>query len=163
MNKILTEGFKVNKQRNNEWLGHGIYLFKYKVDAESWAARTYYCKPNPEVIKCFVEVEEEEYLDLDDPEKLNDYDRYYKQALEFLSKNGKSLIFKDKYEAMCWGLNMYKYDNNIEAIKYTFKNNRTKNIMKYGNNKNGYKYNEVQICISKNETIINKESICKGG
>ncbi len=157
VNNIITEGFIINRKRNNDWLGHGIYLFMYKIDADSWAEGTYYCKNNPVVIKCLVKVKKDKYLDLDNPEDKHDYDSYYNVALQILSSNGKSIVFKNKYEAMCWGLNLYKKDKEIDLIKYTFPNNRTKNIMKYGNNKYGYKYNEVQICVSKDELIVKKE------
>lgn len=157
VNSIIKDGFIINKHRNNEWLGYGIYLFLYKADAESWAKGTHYCKDNPAIIKCQTEVEQHRYLDLDDPENMNKYNQYYKRTLSLLSENKKSIIFKNKHEAMCWGLNIYKTDNNIDLIKYTFENNRTRNKMKYEYNKNGYNYNEVQLCISRNEIILKKE------
>ncbi len=156
-NKINEDGFIINKTRDNEWLGHGIYFFIYKVDAQSWAKRTYYCKPNPVILKCLIEVEKDKYLDLDNPEEKYGYDSYYNEVLQILSKNGKSIVFKNRHQAMCWGLNLYKKDKKIDLIKYTFANNRTRNIMKYGNNKYGYKYNEVQMCVSRDDVIIKKE------
>lgn len=157
VNNIVTDTFIINRKRNNDWLGHGIYLFMYKVDADSWAKGTYYCRDNPAIIKCFIEVERDKYLDLDNPEEMHNYDSYYNEVLQLLTKEGKSVVFKTRHEAMCWGLNLYKVDKNIDAVKYTFINNRTKNTMKYGNNKYGYKYNEVQICITRNEIIVEKE------
>lgn len=156
-NRIIKETFTINKKRSNEWLGHGIYLFKHKTDAKSWADRTYYCQPDPSLIKCFVEIEKEKYLDLDDPEKLNGYVKYFDEVLELLSKENKVVLFKSKEEAMCWGLNIYKRNKNIDAIAYTFTNNRTKNAMKYGNNKMVYNYNEVQMCLSREDIIVKKE------
>jgi len=156
---IIRDGFIINTKRCNEWLGYGIYLFKYKVDAESWGQGAYYCRHNPKIIKCYVEVEKERYLDLDDPEKLNDYFKYYNELLVALSIENKVIEFKTKEEAMCWGLNIYKRIENIDVIKYTFTGNRTKKIMGYTKNKLGYKYNEVQICISRNDVIVKKE-IC---
>lgn len=156
-NSIITEGFNINKERCNDWLGHGIYLFQYKIDADTWANGTHYCKSSPSIIECFVEVEDDKYLDLDNPENLNNYDSYYNDLLNSLSEGGKSLTFKDKHEARCWGLNIYKKENNIDVIKYTFTNNRTKNAMKYENTKFGYKYNEVQICVSRNDIIVDKK------
>ncbi len=159
VNNIITGEFIINKERNNDWLGHGIYMFLYKIDAESWANETYYCKNNPAIIKCFVEVEDDKYLDLDNPEEKNMYESYYDEVLKLLLENGKSIVFKNNYEAMCWGLNIYKKDKKIDLIKYTFTNNRTRNAMKYGNVKYGYKYNEIQMCASRNEIIFKKE-IC---
>lgn len=138
MNKINKEGFIINKKRNNEWLAYGIYMFLYKIDADSWTKGTYYCKNNPAIIKYFVEVEEYKYLDLDNPKEKSIYESYYDNILLFMLKNDKSIEFKDKYEAMYWGLNIYKKDKEIDLIKYTFKNKRTKNIIKYGNTKYGY-------------------------
>lgn len=157
VNSIIEDKFKINKERCDEWLGYGIYLFKYKIDAITWGEGTYYCKPNPKVIKFYTKIEKDKYLDLDDPQKLNEYDEYYKKMLDNLSKHNKVLKFKSKYEAMCWGLNIYKKDNHIDAVKYTFENNRTKNAMKYKSNKLGYKYNETQICISNNDVVYKKE------
>lgn len=159
MNSIIKDGFIINRKRNDEWLGHGIYLFMYKTDAQSWGNGTYYCKENPAIIKCHVKLDETKYLDLDDPEIMNIYMSYYKDTLKLLSENNKSITFENKHQAMCWGLNIYKKDKKIDLIKYTFKNNRTKNRMKYEYIENGYNYNEVQMCISENNIIIKKE-IC---
>ena len=156
-NKIIIDEFIINKKRNNDWLGYGIYLFEHKLDAESWAKGTHYCGNDPSIIKCYVEIEEDKFLNLDDPEKMNIYLEYYQEALKLLSKNNLSLVFKNKNEAMCWGLNIYKEDKSIDAIKYTFKNNRTKNVMKYKYIGMSYNYNEVQICVTSNKSIIHKE------
>lgn len=64
---------------------------------------------------------------------------------------------------MCWGLNLYKEDKLIDVIKYTFSNNRTKNVMKYNYDEMSYNYNEVQICVTRNESIVHKELCCKEG
>ena len=157
VNSIVEKGFIINKKRCNEWLGHGIYLFKYRLDAYTWGKGTYYCKPSPKLIKCYAEVEKAKYLDLDDPEKLYAYDQYYGKILKVLSKANKEIKFKDKHEAMCWGLNLYKKDKNIDAIKYTFRNNRTRNSMEFKDSKLGYEHNETQICITSNKVIIEKE------
>ena len=159
VHSILNERFIINRVRTNEWLGHGIYMFTYKIDADTWANNTYYCKNNPAVIKCFVEVEEEKYLDLDNPTEKNIYESYFDGILKELLNSDKSVIFRNEYEAMCWGLNIYKKDKNFDLIKYTFANNRTRNAMKYGNINYGYSYNEIQMCASKNQVIIKKE-IC---
>lgn len=159
MNKINEEGFIINKKRNNEWLGYGIYMFLYKIDAITWGKGTYYCKDDPAIIKCVLEVEKDKYLDLDNPEEKNNYEEYFREILILLSENGKTLEFKDKYEAMCWGLNIYKKDKQVDLIQYTFRNKRTKNFMKYGNMELGYDYNEVQMCATANYVIIKKE-IC---
>ena len=116
IDKINKDGFIVNKKRNNEWLGYGIYVFLYKADADSWARGTYYCKNNPVIIKCSLEVQEDKYLDLDNPEEKNAYEIYYKEVLNFMLENGKSMKFKSRHEAMCWGLNIYKKKNQIDLI-----------------------------------------------
>lgn len=157
VNSIIKNGFIINKKRCDEWLGYGIYLFKYRHDAYTWGKETYYCRSNPKLIKCYAEIEREKYLDLDDPEKLYAYDEYYRKILKALSNASKEVKFKNKHEAMCWGLNFYKKNNNIDVVKYTFKSNRTKNSMGYKNNELGYEYNEAQICITTNKVIIKKE------
>ncbi|MBU5294772.1 hypothetical protein KQH90_12225 [Anaerosalibacter bizertensis] len=162
-NKIINDRFIINKKRNNDWLGHGIYLFEHEVDAESWAKGTYYCRNNPAIIKCCIEVEKDKFLNLDDPQKMNVYIEYFQEALELLSENNISLEFKDEKQAMCWGLNLYKEDKLMDVIKYTFPNTRTKNVMKYNYDNMSYNYNEVQICVTSNKSIMNKELWCKEG
>jgi len=99
-NKIIKEKFIVNTKRNNEWLGHGIYFFKYKVDAQSWGEQTYYCKPIPAIIECELEVEEDRFLDLDNPEKKNCFETYFEEVLSELTLNNISLDFKDRNQAI---------------------------------------------------------------
>lgn len=156
-NNIIEDIFKINTKRKNEWLGYGIYFFKYKSDAQSWGKNTYYCNPNPVIIECEFEIEEDKFLDLDDPEKKNTYEEYFNEILSVLTTNNKSLVFRDKEEAMCFGLNLYKKEYSIDAIQYTFKNSRTKKAMGYKSNEMSYTYNEVQFCITRNDCIINKK------
>lgn len=104
-----------------------------------------------------LKVEKDKYLDLDNPEELNSYNNYFKVTLKRLSDNGLTISFKDRHQAMCWGLNLFKKDQKIDLVKYTFPNNRTKNKMKYEYNQLGYKYNEVQMCVSRDELIVKKE------
>lgn len=157
VDSIINEEFKIDKTRNDHWLGFGIYLFKYKIDATSWANGTYYCKDNPAIIKVNVEVEKNQYLDFDDTEEKNEFYRYFKEVLKKLSKHGRIITFKNEYQAMCFGLNIYKKDKNIDLIKHTFVNDRTRRQAKFLEFKYGYGYNEVQICITRNEVITKKE------
>ena len=102
--KIIKDKFIINKNRKNEWLGYGIYLFRYFIDAKSWATKTYYCKKDPSIIECELEVEENNFLDLDNPEEMNEFQKYFNESLNIFSN-----------------------------------------------------YNEIQLCVSKNENIIKKE------
>lgn len=156
---IIEDGFIINKERKNDWLGHGIYLFQYKADARTWAENTYYTKTDPSIIKCCFEIEKEKYLDLDNPERLGEYYKYYEDLLDCLSKENQELNFKNSKEAMCWGLNIYKEDKKIDAIKFTFENTRTAKAKGYTQAIKGYTYKEIQICISKNDLILDKEII----
>lgn len=157
VHNILRNGFKINNKRNNEWLGYGIYLFEHHIDALTWGEKTHYCQPKPQVIRCYIKVEENKYLNLDDSQQLSQYNKYYEKTLKKVSQVGKEIIFKNRNEAMCWGLNLYKKEYEIDAIKYTFQNNRTKNIKNYASNKFSYSYNETQICITNNEVIEKME------
>lgn len=156
-NRIITDGFIINKNRKNDWLGHGIYLFEHKSDARSWATGTHYCKIDPSIIECGVEVEANRFLNLDDPEKMNIYIKYFKRILKILSSENMYMEFKDDKESMCWGLNIYKEDKLIDVVKYTFLNNRTRNRLGYKFDGMSYNYNEVQICVTENKSITYKE------
>lgn len=57
VDSIIENGFIINKRRCNEWLGYGIYLFKYRLDAYTWSKGTHYCIPNPKIIKCYAKIE----------------------------------------------------------------------------------------------------------
>lgn len=153
---ILNYGFNINFSRSNDWLGHGLYLFKNKADAQSWGKSAHYCKPNPQIIRCEIEVKKERYLNLDDPKSMNKYLEFFDDLLKHLSDNAKTIEFESREQAMCYGLNIYKHAHSIDLIKYTFRNPRTKRILKYKESALGYDYNEVQICASRNEVITSK-------
>ncbi|MGB5822456.1 MAG: hypothetical protein WBH44_00135 [Proteocatella sp.] len=156
---ILDFGFNINKKRDNEWLGHGIYFFKYRTDALTWAKNTHYCKGNPTIIKCKLECDEKSFLDLDDPSRLNHVNEFSEEISNLLSEDGETLSFKDDHEKVCAILNIYKQYYGIRLISYTFKNNRTRNANGYKVIFKDYGYNEAQVCATDNDLVKLKEVV----
>lgn len=157
--KIEKEGFKISKGKKH-WLGDGVYFFKYSKDAESWAEMV--SKDNDSPLVITAEIKVEEYMDLDNPEELNKLKRFkettknkIKEAI-ISGETEESLMFEDEKAGDAFIFNLYKRSKDIDMIKYTFNNNRTRNF--YSFNKKDLQcdiramskinYNEVQLCLT---------------
>ncbi len=160
-NEIIKSEF-VPSIKTNEWLGHGIYFFKYKVDAESWANSNRYKNRDKAIILCDLFTDEIYYLDLDNPEELSKFNEESDKLFNNLL-GVQGLGFKSEKEKICFALNAYKLAHNIEIVTYTYKNLRTQRNMRLagGMLDKDIGYNEVQICV-KNESCIKNKELLKG-
>ncbi len=182
-NNIMENGFHISKNKNYKyhWLGDGLYLFQYPKDAESWGKDINNCKEDPIILLVEAEIEEDKFLDLDNPEDMNKLKTFTKMLLDKLYGNNidnNELHFQNELELISWGLNQYKSVIKIDLVKYTFTNIRTMRSLDYNNftysffgkykyrnvnnkwNKDNnirYQYNEVQYCLSSNKSIISKK------
>ena len=163
---IIKNGFDTSRaqKRDDHWLGKGIYLFKYKTDAQTWTKSAPYIKNGPCVLECKVKVQSNYFLDLDDPKQMNDFLLYFDSALNELSKSGAIFSFKKKEQAMHYGLDLYKEEYNIQMIKKTFKNNRTANVNNYYNlgyikTEWIYPFSEVQYCVTNSISIFERSLV----
>lgn len=171
---INEEGFYISKNTRSKyhWLGNGIYLFQYPKDAESWSKDIENCKENPMILLVKAKLKEEEYLDLDNPEDMDKFQAFTQVLLEEIYNkdiNKGELRFYSELQLVSWALNQYKSVIAVDLVKYTFSNTRTMNsfgystsISKYFQGKEQrdqfswlrYPYNEVQLCLTSNNSII---------
>lgn len=175
---IIMNGLYITKNTDTKfhWLGDGIYLFQYPSDAESWGKDVENCKEDPITLLVEAEVNENKFLDLDNPEDMDRLKLFIEVWLEEAPKQDlgkKTLRFKNELELMSWGLNEFKTVIETDLVKYTFVHSRTRRSLGYSNftedylKKNQKKksrfdwvrfpYNEVQYCLTDNQTITNKE------
>lgn len=174
----MKNGLNISKNTKTKyhWLGDGIYLFQYPKDAESWGKDIRNCKEDPITLLVEAKVEEDKFLDLDNPEDMDRLKTFIQILFEELygrDTGNDELNFKNEMELVSWGLNQFKSVIETGLVKYTFTNPRTMGSLGYSNftdnyfGKNrkptgqfhwvGYPYNEVQSCLSDNKNIINKE------
>lgn len=179
---IIENGFYISKntKKHYHWLGHGIYLYKYFKDAESWGKDIKNCKDDPIVLLVEASIEESKFLDMDNPEDMDKLKTFTKLLLDDMYGSNieeNELHFENELQLISWGLNQYKSVIDTDLVKYTFTNTRTMRSLNYNdftyhlfkkyeyrNTKNQkdkdnriiYKYNEVQYCLSDNTNITNK-------
>lgn len=165
-----------NTKTKYHWLGNGIYLFQYPKDAESWGKDIRNCKRDPITLLVEAEIEEDKFLDLDNPEDMDKLKTFIRILLEesyYRDIGNDEIHFKNELELVSWGLNQFKSAIEIDLVKYTFTNPRTMGSLAYSdftdnffeNNRNPkgsfhwvrYPYNEVQSCLTDNKNITNKE------
>lgn len=182
-NIMKKNGFNISKNAKGKyhWLGDGIYLFQYPKDAESWGKDIKNCKSNPITLLVEANIEEDKFLDIDNPEDMDKLKAFTEMLLEEIYGNDidySQLNFENELGLISWGLNQYKSVIETDLVKYTFTNKRTKSSLDYNDftynffdkykhrniknkwNKNNnitYPYNEVQYCLSDNKKIMNKE------
>ncbi len=152
MNNILNNGFTVS-EKENEWLGKGIYFFDNDAQAKWWGSVC--CKKDKTlkygIIK--VDISYESILDLDN---LDDRKKYEEACYEYSKEiRKKKPLFKNVKQAellmQCLFLSLYKERNNIDVIKKTF------NLEKIEKQKyDVLTKTHVQYCVSKEKNISNK-------
>lgn len=163
--EILANGFKYNKN-DRHWLGDGFYFFLDKKLADDWATKDIrrYGKINsPSCIKCIVEVDENNLLDLRFLESYNYAKKYFQKFIKEIS--GKNDIKNANREILrCLFFNYLKRAEEIYCIiaHFSEKNNFTNKIEL--NNEELFQnmripYIETQMCINRNKCIVHKEVI----
>lgn len=158
---------KLVKQRNDHWLGQGVYFFDDRKKA-IWWAQDIAGKPWNKgsfaiVYKCDIVASDEEILNLDDEKQLDDfYDEIIEYCCLIKPKDGKVPVFNyDQMRAVFF--DYYKIKKEKSVIIKTF----PKDAVKYGKIRGkehlGIQkklakslqiyYFETQICVSKKECI----------
>lgn len=147
---INTQQF-IYKQRNNHWLGNGIYFFvdDYK-RAQRWAEGN---RPNkdtkPAVIETSFEFESTELLDLDKSNDLNKLDNFAREFITLLKRKRIQITDIDEHEFQCKLLDTFIYRNkNYQAICRTMNSS--------GNSNTGV---SRFVPLAKQLNIINSEKI----
>ena len=121
--QILKEEF-IPSDKNNEWLGFGIYFFTKYSDAKSWAQNElnkekYKNKGyNPAVLKAIVNCEEELYYDLDIKENL---DRMMKETLDVIKGlSGRNSTKLTDAQMRCAACNWFAKKHKVKVYNFTF-------------------------------------------
>ena len=169
---IIKSGFIIPKPQktNDHWLGHGIYFYDSYFLANWWAKRKaisyrkkYQEKHIPAVIYCNIFVPQEQVLNLDDRIHLQRFARYCNSKTKELGLTEHEFHVKKEGDVpsadqiRCFLLDLYKLDNKIGIVIYTFNKQITsysKSVFKFGNHINlGLEYKEAQYCVSSNDYI----------
>ncbi len=130
-------------EADNEWLGSGVYFFRYKGHARAWT------KGKGDVLTATLEYDDQELLDLDDPdqrEALNRIMAGLNQRLldQITIKPGER---NEDARFWCFSCNMYRVVHpEIGIISYTFPRRNPPGASKFPSNAR-------QICVSRHEII----------
>lgn len=147
---ILTDGFQPSNN-GNDWLGRGIYFFKYMGHARNWALQVSQNSSEPHVPSIVVAdllYQKHNLLDLDDPDQLVSFNAEISEYLEAASRQVISAnLEQHKHKKWDFCCNLYrKIHKEIFVTTYTFSFNRKKD-------KAIYPANQKQICVSNSEVI----------
>lgn len=163
--RIIANGFEIREERDDHWLGQGIYFFNEDIEqAELWALRRYHGRKSA-VIKADISIPRDKVLDLHTREGLN----YLSGYLEFLEEEKGLKVRQSELDCTpklaCLVLSLIpkeekwiifktflvtsKYDKNygLKALGFTHKGI-----------KHGFSLNSPQLCI-KNTNVL-EENLC---
>lgn len=123
--------------KNYEWLGKGVYFYELQSKANWWAKK----KTNGRVLKCEINVGDDELFNLDIPENEN----LIMTFADELSKIGGITFSSDKTIRRCQLLDLFQVENEHKVTLYTFPstNPYNKNKLDYF----GFNRTERQICV----------------
>lgn len=148
--RILREKRFVDSNKDNEWLGRGVYFFAYPGDAAWWVSVGRLKDQETAIIKADLAYTEEQALDLDDHQQLEAMNKIlccYVKAQSSRSGISVNISGAEHYKQLCWACNLIKkLEPRIGIIIYTF------------SQKQPYKYlpfaaNQKQICVSDHSII----------
>ena len=144
--KILLECKFIDSNKNNEWLGRGVYFFAYQDHAKWWLESRRYITKEVCILFASLEYTDSQLLDLDNPAKLKEVEDILAEAVSMskpFQKKNVNLSFKSYYEQLCVACNTIKsLFPEIGIIIYTFSQKRV------GKN-SGFRFNQRQICVIK--------------
>lgn len=157
--QIIAQQYFRPSNKDFEWLGFGVYFFAYKSHAKEWANREVQKDKNigklPVVLSATLIYEEDQLLDLDDPEQLRYVNEVFCAVTDKTSSvpNAPKTDLRGKALKKQWCLlcNTYRRINRKIAItSYTFHQTRVPN---------GFSYTQKQLCVSDSRIIsgIRKE------
>lgn len=171
-NDILVNGFQY-KHNKKHWLGQGFYFYtdfylakwwsEKKVEFEKQEKNNEY---NPSVINADIIANTDNILNLDFPKELDCFLDFIKDYMKQMADNNIVINFdRTKVEeTRCFFLDIMKKEKNIFVIIRTF----DKESPSYGKFdlrtlpmeiELGLKYNETQICVTRNSVIFNKKCV----
>lgn len=161
-NKILSEKRFHESNRENDWLGRGVYFFAYLYHAKWWITHSRFQGKETSILQAALEYDKEQLLDLDDPENIAVMEELVKNAVEKGANTSNSVsadvLSVEKSKRWCFACNLYKHlFPEVGIIKYTFSpnKNRTKQYSGFGEN-------QQQMCVSRPEIIRSIEEYTDG-
>lgn len=144
---ILSSGFSESRKKT-EWLGHGIYFFKYQADADWWAQlqikRVENAGQNPVVLVTAISYTPDQLLDLDDRDQLQYFSDFFLKALKIAEKEFslEVMLRKEKKETWCAACNLFRDAHpDIVVTAYTFQRFQDRSSFVYWPN-------QRQFCVS---------------
>ena len=137
-----------DSHKDNEWLGYGVYFFKYHANAEWWADVIVSRRSKAVILKANLEYTKEQMLDLDDPDQFGLLNTTYKIAMERANELSIAKAYSpiEMKKQWCFACNLYRqlYPQ-IGIISFTFK----KKPMSIP----GMQVSECQLCVSNHDII----------
>lgn len=148
--------FKPSK-KSNEWLGHGVYFFRYKKHADNWAVQTTNRHIErsknekyspPKVIVATIVCESDKYINLDISEEMKKFDDCIYPFIEGMKRSGSgSPAFKDEKERLCYFVNVFVRLNSIKVIEYSFQEEKSQVKA------TGFVNRQPQVCVYDSDCI----------
>lgn len=130
-------------EKDNEWLGRGVYFFPYRGLAQSWT------KGKGDVLTATLEYDDRELLDLDEPDQLAALNRMMKKLNKRLLDQIKIKPGDKVKDARfwCFSCNIYReLHPEVGVTSYTFSRNNPLGPSRFPSNAR-------QICVSNHRII----------
>ncbi|MGV3043499.1 hypothetical protein [Staphylococcus rostri] len=144
---VRNSDFK-KSNKDNEWLGHGVYFFELYEKAEWWVSK----RNKPAIIETKILVPEKYYLDLDKPSEVDKLGEFIK----FIEESGKKFTVKgDETQKRCAVINLYMQSCGFKVISATLLSTNKK--YKKQLNSIGFHRSEKQICVHDTQCIVYNE------
>lgn len=150
--KIVSEQSFIDSDKENDWLGRGVYFFAYKWHASWWVTHNRYRGKKVEILEAKLQYTDEQMLDLDDPEQLRILDDIVKYAVANANSSNDPIRadLKTKQEHWCFACNLIKkLDLSIGIMVYTFQDSGKRFEYEYSK----FSGNQRQICVSDHSII----------
>ena len=156
--KIVADQEFIDSNKDNEWLGTGVYFFAYKAHAEWWIGHERFQGKETRVLKAELKYREEQLLDLDNPAMQEIANSVLKSAITTANAKGEKLMSVDldklpsdkRCNIACNLVRFLCPEYGITSYTYTVK--CKPGIM-------GFKQTQKQICVS-DHSIIGKIEVC---
>jgi len=145
--------------KDTEWLGAGAYFFAYKAHAEWWITHNRFADTETEILCATLEYDNDQLLDLDDPDQLAMLEMLTKAAVRevntYFQDTTKAKIQTPEW-IWCFTCNLIrKLSPEIGIIMYTFPDR--KGLYPYSR----FRGSQKQLCVSDHSIIRNIRS-CAG-
>lgn len=147
---ILSKQDFVDSNRDNEWLGKGVYFFAYPAHARWWVTHNRYRDVPTEVLRASLTFSDNQLLDLDDPDTLNEVNAIVEAFVRRANETPKIAVdFSAMKPANKWNFacNLVRgLKPQIGIISYTFCSNSRRGYA-------GYPETQKQYCVSDHSII----------